>query len=97
MRCLETPIKHDAQVFDMASKTIHASLVIRGYRFSALNSHEITYVKNIQNERNLLSFIVVSHVGEKLVESFAANIISCFHSPKTGEKEFIKVAAREYS
>ena len=24
-RCLETPVKHDAQVFDMASKTIHTS------------------------------------------------------------------------
>ena len=29
-RCLETPVKHDAQVFDVASKTIHTSLVIRG-------------------------------------------------------------------
>ena len=81
----------------LASKTIHASLVIRGYRFSALISHEITYVKNIQNVGNLLLFVVISHVGEKLVESFAANIISCFHSLKTVEEEFIKVAAREYS
>ena len=24
-RCLETPVKHDARVFDMASKTIHTS------------------------------------------------------------------------
>ena len=29
-RCLETPVKHDARVFDMASKTIHTSLVIGG-------------------------------------------------------------------
>ena len=27
---LETPVKHDARVFDVASKTIHTSLVIRG-------------------------------------------------------------------
>ena len=24
-RCLETPVKHEARVFDMASKTIHTS------------------------------------------------------------------------
>ena len=24
-RCLETPVEHDARVFDMASKTIHTS------------------------------------------------------------------------
>ena len=29
-RCLENPVKHDAQVFDVASKTIHTSFVIRG-------------------------------------------------------------------
>ena len=29
-RYLETPVKHDARVFDVASKTIHTSLVIRG-------------------------------------------------------------------
>ena len=28
-RCLETSVKHDARVFDVASKTIHTSLVIR--------------------------------------------------------------------
>ena len=65
---------HDAQVFDMASKTIHASLVIRGY-FKI--SHEIMYLKNNQNVRNLLLF-VVSHVGVKIAESFAV---------KTGEEE----------
>ena len=27
-RCLETPVKHDARVLYMASKTIHTSLVI---------------------------------------------------------------------
>ena len=34
-------MKHEAQVFDMASKCNHFSLVIRGYCFSALISHEI--------------------------------------------------------
>ena len=29
LRCLETPVKHDAQVY-VASKTIHTSFVIRG-------------------------------------------------------------------
>ena len=29
-RCLETPVKHDARGFDVASKNIHTSLVIRG-------------------------------------------------------------------
>ena len=57
-RCLETPVKHDVRVFDMASKTIHTSLVIRGYCFSALISHEIMYFKNNQNAGILLLFVV---------------------------------------
>ena len=85
-RCLETPVKHDARVFDIASKTIHSSLVIRGYCFSALISHEIMYFKNNQNVGNLLLF-VVSHVVVKMAESFAANTVSRFRSPKTGEEE----------
>ena len=48
LRCLETPVKHDTRVFDVASKTIHTSLVIRGYCFSALISHESMYFKNNQ-------------------------------------------------
>ena len=85
-RCLETPVKHDARVFDMASKTIHTSLVIRGYCFSALISHEIMYFKNNQNVGNLLLF-VVNHVGVKMAESVAANAESRFRSPKTWEEE----------
>ena len=85
-RCLETPVKHDARVFDMASKTIHTSLVIREYCFNALISHEIMYFKNNQNVGNLLLF-VVSHVVVKMAESFAANTVSRFSSPKTGEEE----------
>ena len=84
-RCLETPVKHDAQIFDMASKTIHTSLVIRGYCFSALISHEIMSLKNNQNVGNLLLF-VVNHVGVKMAESFAANTESRFRSPKRGKK-----------
>ena len=49
----------------MASKTIHASLVIRVYSFSALISHEIMYLKNNQNVGILLLFIV-SHEGVKM-------------------------------
>ena len=82
--------------FDMASKTIHASLVITGYFFSALISHEIMYLENNQNVGNLLLFIV-SHVRVKMAESFAANTESHFRSPKTGEEESLKVSAREYS
>ena len=41
-------VKHDARVSDMASKTIHPSLVIRGYCFIALISHESMYFKNHQ-------------------------------------------------
>ena len=85
-RCLETAVKHDAQVFDMASKTIHTSLVISGYCFSALISHEIMFLKNNRNVGNLLLF-VVNHVGVKMAESFAANTVSRFRSPKTGEEE----------
>ena len=70
----------------MASKTIHTSLVIRGYCFSALISHEIMYFKNNQNVGNLLLF-VVSRVVVKMVESFAANTVSRFRSPKTGEEQ----------
>ena len=95
-RCLETAVKHDAQVFDMASKTIHTSLVISGYCFSALISHEIMSLKNNRNVGNLLLF-VVNHVGVKMAESFAANTESRFRSPKTGEEESMKVSAREYS
>ena len=84
--CLETAVKHDAQVFDMASKTIHTSLVISGYCFSALISHEIMSLKNNRNVGNLLLF-VVNHVGVKMAESFAANTESHFRSPRTGEEE----------
>ena len=56
----------------MASKTIHTSLVIRGYCFSALISHESMYFKYDQNVGILLLF-VVSHVVVKMAESFAAN------------------------
>ena len=83
-RCLETAVKHDARVFHMASKTIHASLVIRGYCFSAGISHKIMYLKNNHNVGNLLLF-VVNHVG--VTESFAENTESRFRSPKTGEEE----------
>ena len=70
----------------MASKTIHTSLVIRGYCFSALTSHENMYFKNNQNVGILLLF-VLSHVVVKMVQSFAANNESRFRSPKTGEEE----------
>ena len=86
-RCLETPVKHDALVFDMASKTIHTSLVImKGHCFSALISHEIMSLKNNQNVGNLLLFIV-NHVGVKMAESFAANAERRFRSPETWEEE----------
>ena len=55
----------------MASKTIHTSLVIRGYCFGALISHESMYFKNNKNVAVLLLF-VVSHVVVKMAESFAA-------------------------
>ena len=70
----------------MASKTIHTSLVIRGYCFSALVSHESMYFKNNQNAGILLLF-VVSHVVVKMAQSFAVNNEIRFHSPKTGEEE----------
>ena len=44
------------------------------------------YFKNNQNVGNLLLF-VVSHVVVKMAESFAANTVSRFSSPKTGEEE----------
>ena len=61
-------------------------LVIRGYCFSALISHEIIYFKNNQNVGNLLMF-VVSHGGVKITESFAVNTESHFPSPKSWEEE----------
>ena len=85
-RCLETPVKHDARVFDMASKTIHTYLVIRGYCFRALISHESMYFKNNQNVGILLLF-VVTHVVVKMAESFAGYNESRFRSPKTGKEE----------
>ena len=53
----------------MASKSIHTSLVVRGYCFSALISHENMCLKKNQNEGNLLLFFV-SHVGVKMTECF---------------------------
>ena len=42
----------------MASKSIHTSLVVRGYCFSALISHEYMCLKKKnQNEGNLLLFV----------------------------------------
>ena len=82
-RCLETPLKHDARVFDLASKNFRTSAVIRAYCFSALISHETMYLRNNQNVGNLL-LSVVSHVGVKMAESSAANTVSRFCSSKTG-------------
>ena len=70
----------------MASKSIQASSVIRGYCFSALISHEIMCLNNNQNVGNLLLF-VASHGGVKMMESFAADTVSRFCCPKTGEEE----------
>ena len=61
-------------------------LVIRGYCFSALISHEIIYFKNNQNVGNLLMF-VVSHGGVKMTASFTMNTKSHFRSPKSWEEE----------
>ena len=72
-RCLDTPVKHDARVFDMASKTIHTSLVIRRYCFSALISHESMYFKN--NQKLILLLFVVSHVVVKMAASFATKAV----------------------
>ena len=44
------------------------------------------YCKNNQTVGNLLLF-VVSHVVVKIAQSFAANTVSPFRSPKTGEEE----------
>ena len=44
------------------------------------------YFKNNQTVGNLLLF-VVSHVVVKIAQSFAANTVSRFRSPKTGEEE----------
>jgi len=78
----QTPVR----VFDMASKTIHTSLLIRGYCFSALISHESNSILKIIRCWN---FVVVrsKSCGSEDAESFAANNISHFHSPKTGKEE----------
>ena len=44
------------------------------------------YFKNNQTVGNLLLF-VVSHVVVKIAQSFAANTVSRFRSPKTGKEE----------
>jgi len=58
-RCPETSVKDDARVFDIASKTIHTSLVISGYCFKALISHEIMYFKDNQRVGILSLFVVM--------------------------------------
>ena len=55
--CFETLMKHEARVFDIVSKSIFTSLVIRGYCFSTLISHEIVCLKNNQNMGNLLLLV----------------------------------------
>jgi len=78
----------------MASKAIRASLVIRGYCFSALISHEIMYLKNNQNVENLL-LVVVSHVGVDGGVFYSQYRKPFSFSKKRGRR--IKVATREYS
>ena len=70
----------------MASKTIHTSLLIRGYCFSALISHESS---NILKIIRCWNFVVVrsKSCGSEDTESFAVNNRSRFHSPKTGKEE----------
>ena len=92
-RCLETPVKHDARVFDMASKTIHTSLAVRGYCFSALISHEIISLTINQNAGNLLLF-VINHVGDSGV--FCSEYRKPFFDSKNLGRR-IKAAEREYS
>ena len=92
-RCLETPVKHDARVFDMASKTIHTSLAVRGYCFSALISHEIMSLTINQNAGNLLLF-VINHVGDSGV--FCSEYRKPFFDSKNLGRR-IKAAEREYS
>ena len=70
-------------------------LVIRGYCFSALISHEIMYFKNNQNVGNLLLF-VVSHVVVKMAEVFGSKYRKPFSFSKNWGRR-IKVAAREHS
>ena len=75
------PGQHDAWGFKMASETIHTSLVIKGYCFSATISHEIIYLKNKHNVEIFL-LLSVSHGGV-----FCSEYRSRFCSPKTGEEE----------
>ena len=56
--CFETLMKHEARVFDIVSKSILTSLVIRGYCSSILISHEVMCLKNNQNMGNLLLFVL---------------------------------------
>ena len=93
-RCLETPVKHEARVSDMPSRTIRTSLVIRGYCFSALISHELMYLKNNQNVGILLVF-VVSHVVVKMAV-FCSEYRKPFSFSKNWRRK-TKVASREHS
>ena len=93
-RCLETTVKHDARVFDFASKTIHTSLVIKGHCFSALISHEIMYFNNNQ-KMGIFVLFVVSHVVVKKTESCSEYGKHFSFSKNWGRR--IKVAAREHS
>ena len=93
-RCLETAVKHDGQVFDMASKTIHTSLVISGYCFSALISHEIMSLKNNRNVGKLLLFVV--NRGSEDGGVFCSEYRKPFSFSKNWVRR-IKVAEREHS
>ena len=83
-RCLETLVKHDAQVFDMVSKTIHF-FSNYGVLFQCSNFPWDCVFENNQNVGNLLLF-VVNHVGVKMAESFAANAERDFVLQKPGKK-----------
>ena len=77
-------LRHEVD-YDIVSKSIHNSLAIRGYCFSALISLKSMCLNNSQNVGNL-PLIVFSHVVVKMTESFAANTVSHFRCPKQGKK-----------
>ena len=85
-RCLETPVKHDARVFDMASKTIHTSLVVEGVLFQC-SDFPWDYVFKKQSKCGKFVVVRCKSCGSEDGGVFCSECRTRFRSPKTWEEE----------
>ena len=94
-RCLEIPVKHDARVFDMASKTIHTSLVIEGVLFQC-SDFPWDYVFKKQSKCGKFVVVRCKSCGSEDGGVCCSECRTPFSFSKNLGRR-IKVAEREYS